>query len=155
MTEWIKAMAAEMVPPEDPSISSKNTEVRVVIAAENVDMGKLFKLLNSNGFPVVDIKQEIKKSDTPMVEGDMVQVNRDIVANSNITMKTSTALYNIPEAVLPAGYMGQVVASNKNAVTVQFDANIPVTAYDQSGYISKVSYYVGTLELNKKDLTKI
>lgn len=155
MTDWINKLAAEMVPQEDPSMYAKNTEVRLVVAEEEVDIGKMHKLLTSNGFPVIDIKTELKDQSKPINEGDMVQVNHDIVANSNITMKTPTALYTIPEAVIPCGYLGQVVAKTKDTITVQFDANIPVTAYDKSGYIEKVSYYVGTLELSKKDLIKV
>ena len=156
MEEWIKTLAAEMVPQEDPSMYEKNTQICLTLTGENVDIQKLYKLLTSNGFPVIDIKQEMKEQNLPINEGDMVQTSRDIVANKNtVTMKTPTALYSIPEAVLPQGYLGQVVAKTKDTITVKFDANIPVTAYDQSGYIEKVAYYVDTLELSRKDLKKV
>lgn len=155
MTDWIKKMAQEMVPQEDPSMYSKNTQVIITLASESADMGRLFKLLTSNGFPVIDIKTEMKDQDFPLHEGDKVQIQHDVVAGTNVLMKTPVSRYIIAEAILPAGYMGEVVSTTKDTATVNFDANIEVSAVDQSGYIEKVAYYVGTRTINKKDLKRV
>ncbi len=155
MTDWINKLAAEMVPQEDPTMYEKNSQVILTLAGENPDLPKLYKLLSSNGFPILDMKTELKDQNFPINEGDKVQVQHDVVASTNITMKTPVSRYTIAEAVLPAGYMGEVIATTKDTATVNFDANIEVSAVDQSGYIEKVAYYVGTITVNKAILKKV
>lgn len=155
MNDWIKDMAQEMVPQEDPSMYGKNTQVIITLSGEDADIGKMFKLLASNGFPVLDIKTELKDQTFPLNPGDKVQIQKDVVASTNVIMKTPVSRYIIAEAVLPAGYMGEVVSTSKDTATVNFDANIQVSAVDQSGYMEKVAYYVGTLDIKKKDLKRL
>lgn len=152
MEDWITELANEYTPDTETGLTGGKTEVHVVLASDKADIAKLHKLLISNGFPVLEVKCLEKEADKPMLPGSRVQTSSDVVASTNCLIKTPTALYTIAEAVLPAGYIGEVVGIEKDAATVNFDANIKVTAKDQSGYLSTQDYYVGTLKVDLKDL---
>lgn len=153
MEDWITELANEYTPDTETGLTGGKTEVHVVLASDKADIAKLHKLLISNGFPVLEIKCLEKEAEKPMLPGSRVQTAADVIASQNCLIKTPTALYTVAEAILPAGYIGEVVGVEKNAATVNFDANIKVTAKDQSGYLSTQDYYVGTLKVDLKDLT--
>ena len=153
MEEWINDLIQKyaFVEPTEET-SSHNTKVTILIAGESPDVKKLHNLLASNGFPVLDVCIEETEQTKVINEGAMVQTNKSVVATTNCLMKTPTALYTVKEAVLPIGYIGEVVSKTDKTASVKFDANIKVTASDQSGYISSVDYYVGTLDIPFEDL---
>lgn len=152
MDTWITKLAQEYTPATETGFSNKGTEVKLIINTDNVDIEKLHRLLQSNGFPILDISFSSVEQQKPIQEGTIVQTQNAVVAGAHCIMKTPTNKYTVDEAVLPAGYIGEVVHLNKESAVVNFDANIQVTAVDQSGYISKVAFYVGTLEVKKNNI---
>ena len=150
--DYINELAQQYAPMDEAPQAGKRTEVYITLASDEADLGKLHKLLASNGFPVLDLQIKEQECEKPILAGSRVQTNNPVMASEHVVMKTPTTLYTVAEAVLPARYIGEVVSIEKNAATVNFDANIKVTARDSSGYLSTQDYYVGTLKVDLKDL---
>lgn len=157
MENWIKRMAEEYAAPSDETSTSENTQLSVLLASKDIDVSKMYKLLSTNGFPVLDIRvQETNENQLPTLEaGDRVTTTASVSLGNNIMIKTPTMLYSVAKAVLPVGYIGEVVNTTKTSATVLFDANIKVTATDREGYTDAVEYYVETAEVPLSNLKKI
>lgn len=149
MDTWIKKLAEDISETTvEPVEQEKSTHLSLVVAAPDVDMQKLYKLLTSNGFPVMDIRLSNTEEEIPQVsEGDRVETTASVVLGTGIKIKTPTTLYTVASVVLPAGQLGEVVGVEKNAATVRFDANIRVEASDRSGYLDYVDYFVDNAEI--------
>lgn len=152
MEEWINDLVQKYASATEGSDGGHNTKVTLLIAGEELDLKKLHNTLASNGFPVLDVCVEEAERTKIINEGDRVQTNKSVVASKNCLIKTPTALYTVAEAVLPMGYIGEVVTKTNKTASVKFDANIKVTASDQSGYLSSIDYYVETLDIPLDDL---
>ena len=153
MDEWVKKLAEEYVPTDTPE-NQENTKLSVLLAASDVDINKMMKLLSTNGFKVVDIRVEsTKDNQLPEVQAGMRVVTKKATQiGSNIMIKTPATLYTVASAVLPAGYVGDVLDVDKNCATVRFCANISVSGCDTSGYTDNLAYFVDTLDIPVKDL---
>lgn len=152
MNTWIEKLAEDFSSEPKPG-KEESTHLSITIATKNVDVNKLYKLLSANGFPIVDISETNTKEKPPVPpeSGAMVTTTASVDIGNNIMIKTPVSLYTVASAVLPAGYIGEVVKADKNAATVRFDANICVEATDRSGYLNNLDYFVDTVEvpLNK------
>ena len=158
MEEWIKRIAEEFAPAEENTTKeSTNTQLSVLLASSDVDVQKMHKLLTTNGFPILDIRiEETKEQQLPQFEvGDKVTTTASVEVARDVMIKTPTMLYTVASAVLPMGYIGEVVNVEKDAVNVLFDANISVTASDRAGYVDSLDYYVETVKVPLKDLKKM
>ena len=151
MTDWIQDIVKNNAY-EVEQKESKNTELHIIFADENIDLTKLYKLLVSNGFPVLDISKYSEGKNVDLKEGDIVKTESDIVAGKNITMKTQAELYTVDEAILKKGNIGQVVSVSGDTAEVMFNSNIPVTAVTNNGDIQTVAFYIETLKIKGKDL---
>lgn len=149
MDEWIKRLAEDYASEVEIPNTPESTRLSLVVASPEVDVRRMFKLLSSNGFPIVDISVSNTEDPVPPTfkEGDRVVTTAAMDVGSNITIKTPAMLYTIDKATLPAGYIGEVKASNEKTATVVFDANIRVEATDRSGYLDTVDYYVEEVEV--------
>lgn len=154
MSTWIEKLAEDFSSEPKPG-KEESTHLSIAIASSDVDTGKLYKLLSANGFPVVDISESKteEKPPVPPAEGTMVTTTASVELGKGIMIKTPVTLYTVASAVLPAGYIGEVVKADKNAATVRFDANISVQAMDRSGYLDNVDYFVDTVEVPLNKLT--
>lgn len=153
MDEWVTQLAEEYTSPDTPK-KEENTKLSVLLATPDVDIDKMMRLLSTNGFHVVDIRVENTKDDKlPDLQAGMRVVTKTATqVGSDILIKTPTTLYKVAHAVLPAGYVGDVLSIDKNNATVRFCANISVSGRDASGYTDNLAYFVDTLDIPVKDL---
>ena len=101
MENWIKRMAEEYAAPSDETSTSENTQLSVLLASKDIDVSKMYKLLSTNGFPVLDIRvQETNENQLPTLEaGDRVTTTASVSLGNNIMIKTPTMLYSVAKAV--------------------------------------------------------
>lgn len=149
MCNWINKMAEDysyMAQTHDTD--DKTTAVNLVIASDDVDVSKMYKLLSTNGFPVIDVcvldKQDVKPS---INIGERVTTNASYTVGKDVMVKTPCSLYTIASVVLPSGCIGDVVGVTEKTASVLFDANIKVEATDRSGYTDTMDYYVESVEV--------
>ena len=154
MDNWVKRLAEEYAPQEELPREGKHTKLSVLLSTADVDINKLYKLLATNGFPVLDIRVQDTSIDAlPVVAaGKRVITKEAVQVGSDIMVKTPTTLYTVASAVLPAGYVGDVLDVSENRATVRFCTNISVSAMDRSGYSDTLDYFVDTLSIPVTDL---
>ena len=157
MDEWVKKVAEDYSQQEQTSETPKNTKLSVLLSGADADINKLYKLLATNGFPVLDIRYaSTQDTELPVITAGMRVMTKEATQiGSDIMIKTPTTLYTVASAVLPAGYIGDVVEVSENSAKVRFCANISVSAADRSGYIDKLDYYVDTVDIPLKDLNTL
>lgn len=153
MDEWVNGLAEEYTPQEEAH-RDEHTKLSVLLASADVDVNKMYKLLATNGFPVLDIRvQSTDDTALPQISAGMRVITKDAIQiGKDIMVKTPTTLYTVASAILPSGYVGDVVNVSENSATVRFCANISVSAVDRSGYSDNLDYFVDTLRIPVKDL---
>lgn len=152
MKDWINDLANASMPIQDKPKEKQYTQVQLVFGADDVNLGKLYNVLKENGFPVEEVFSYTGTDQEDVKPGDMIKTTEPVTAGVNSLMKTQATLYTIPEAVIPEGYIGEVVSVDAKTADIKFDANIDVTAFTNSGNLEKVAYYVGTIKIAKQKI---
>lgn len=155
MKEWIDGLANEYAEAPISQGKAKHTKLSLLLASADVNISKIREILIKNRIPVLEIRVETtEESQLPDIEPGMrVCTNASVDLGKDIMIKTPATLYTVASAVLPIGYVGDVVGVTENSATVRFGANIRVSAVDRSGYMDSVDYFVDTLDIPVKDLT--
>jgi hypothetical protein len=156
MNDWINGLANEYAPYENTAVDGKvqHTKLSILLASTDVDISKIHEILIKNQIPVLEIRiEQTSDEQLPPIEAGMRVCTKEAMSlGNNICIKTPATLYTVASAILPAGYVGDVLDVAENAATVKFGANIRVSAVDRSGYTDAVDYFVDTLTIPVKDL---